>query len=89
MTSPHRRPLRVKSRRMASSLTLILFAFVALICLCPATSAQESGKKSEYGTVIGIGQYFHPSSAAIILTNSLFIDLGTTYVSAASVHSTY
>jgi len=39
---------------MASSLSLILFAFLALICLCPAVSAQDAGRKSEYGTVIGI-----------------------------------
>ncbi|OAX43214.1 heat shock protein 70 [Rhizopogon vinicolor AM-OR11-026] len=39
---------------MASSLSLLLFAFLALICLCPAASAQGSSKNSEYGTVIGI-----------------------------------
>ncbi|KAJ8590776.1 heat shock protein 70, partial [Rhizopogon salebrosus TDB-379] len=54
MTGPHRRPSRAKSRRMASSLSLILFAFIALICLCPAASAQGSAKNTEYGTVIGI-----------------------------------
>ncbi|KAH7882172.1 heat shock protein 70 family [Phlebopus sp. FC_14] len=54
MTSHHRRPSRAKSRRMASSLSFVLFAFLALICLCPIVSAQDSGKKSEYGTVIGI-----------------------------------
>ncbi|KAG0707143.1 heat shock protein 70 family [Suillus ampliporus] len=54
MTGPRRRPSRAKSRRMASSLSLLLFAFFAIICLCPAASAQDSSKNSEYGTVIGI-----------------------------------
>ena len=57
MTSPLHRPSRAKSRRMVSSLSLILFTFFALICLCPAASAQDASKKSEYGTVIGIGAY--------------------------------
>ncbi|EGO02855.1 hypothetical protein SERLA73DRAFT_176280 [Serpula lacrymans var. lacrymans S7.3] len=50
--SPHR-PTRHQARRMASSLSLLLFAFIALICLCPAVVADESSK-SEYGPVIGI-----------------------------------
>ncbi|KIM81916.1 hypothetical protein PILCRDRAFT_820786 [Piloderma croceum F 1598] len=48
---------------MASSLSLFLLAFIALICLCPVSvKADEANgnKKLEYGTVIGI-------------------DLGTTY----------
>jgi len=58
-----RRPTRIQSRRMASSLSLLLLAFIALICLCPVSvKADEANgnKKLEYGTVIGI-------------------DLGTTY----------
>ena len=54
-----RRPTRTQSRRMASSLSLLLFAFIALICLCPVsvTADETNGnKKSEYGTVIGIGE---------------------------------
>ncbi|EPQ55768.1 heat shock protein 70 [Gloeophyllum trabeum ATCC 11539] len=47
-----RRPTRSQSRRMASSLSLLFFAFLALILLCPPVHADE--KKSEYGTVIGI-----------------------------------
>ena len=74
MTSPHRRPLRAKSRRMASSLSLILFAFFALICLCPAVSAQDTGKKSEYGTVIGIGTSSHYAliSAAMLMPRQIW-----------------
>ncbi|KZT24938.1 heat shock protein 70 [Neolentinus lepideus HHB14362 ss-1] len=47
-----RRPTRSQSRRMASSLSLLFFAFLALILLCPPVHAED--KKSEYGTVIGI-----------------------------------
>ncbi|KAG9311038.1 heat shock protein 70 family [Chiua virens] len=54
MAVQSRRASRAKSRHMVTSLSLILFAFFALICLCPAVSAEEGGKKSEYGTVIGI-----------------------------------
>ncbi|KAG1744652.1 heat shock protein 70 family [Suillus paluster] len=54
MIGPHRRPCRAKSRRMASSLSLLLLAFFAIICLCPVATAQDSSKNSEYGTVIGI-----------------------------------
>jgi heat shock protein 5 len=44
---------------MASSLSLLLVAFLALICLCPiSVKADEANgnKKLEYGTVIGIGE---------------------------------
>ena len=54
-----RRPTRKQSRRMASSLSLFVIAFIALICLCPVsvTADETNGnKKSEYGTVIGIGE---------------------------------
>jgi endoplasmic reticulum chaperone BiP len=54
-----RRPTRTQSRRMASSLSLLLLAFIALICLCPVSvKADEANgnKKLEYGTVIGIGE---------------------------------
>ncbi|KAJ8590119.1 heat shock protein 70 [Rhizopogon salebrosus TDB-379] len=47
MTGPHCHPSRAKSRRMASSLSLILLAFIALICLCPAASAQGSSENTE------------------------------------------
>ncbi|KAF9238371.1 heat shock protein 70 family [Melanogaster broomeanus] len=62
MTRPHRRPSRAMSRRMASSLSLLLFAFLALICLCPVASAQDASKRSEYGTVIGIAVTDAPCS---------------------------
>ena len=54
-----RRPTRTQSRRMASSLSLLLLALIALICLCPVSvKADEANgnKKLEYGTVIGIGE---------------------------------
>ena len=51
------RPSRKHSSRLLSSLSFAFFLFIALIFLCPpAVSAQD--KKSEYGTVIGIGMSF-------------------------------
>jgi hypothetical protein len=51
------RPSRKHSSRLISSLSFAFFLFVALIALCPpAVSAED--KKSEYGTVIGIGTSF-------------------------------
>jgi endoplasmic reticulum chaperone BiP len=48
------RPSRKSSSRLLSSLSFVFFLFIALIFLCPpAVSAED--KKSEYGTVIGIG----------------------------------
>jgi endoplasmic reticulum chaperone BiP len=58
-----RRPTRTQSRRMASSLSLLVLAFLALICLCPVSvRADEANgnKKAEYGTVIGIGEPLNP-----------------------------
>ncbi|KAG6829446.1 hypothetical protein H0H92_004506 [Tricholoma furcatifolium] len=51
-----RRPSRTQSKCILSPLALI-FAFLALICLCPvAARADDSTSHSEYGTVIGIGE---------------------------------
>ena len=54
-----RRPTHTQSRRMASSLSLLL-AFTALICLCPvsvkADEANVNKRHGWYGTVIGIGE---------------------------------
>jgi endoplasmic reticulum chaperone BiP len=50
------RPTRTHSARLLSGLSLAFFIFLAAIFLCPpAVSAED--KKSEYGTVIGIGTY--------------------------------
>lgn len=50
------RPTRTHSARLISGLSLAFFIFLAVVCLCPpAVSAED--KKSEYGTVIGIGTY--------------------------------
>ncbi|EMD35028.1 hypothetical protein CERSUDRAFT_116540 [Gelatoporia subvermispora B] len=53
MSRLHRRPTRTQSRRLASSMSLIFLAFLALILLCPVSVAAQEDK-SEYGTVIGI-----------------------------------
>jgi hypothetical protein len=51
------RPSRTQSSRLLSSLSFAFFLFLALILLCPpSVSAQD--KKTEYGTVIGIGTFF-------------------------------
>ncbi|TFK69787.1 heat shock protein 70 [Pluteus cervinus] len=52
-----RRPTRAQSKRMFSTLSICLFALLALITLCPPAVAAEEDPKSEYGTVIGIGDY--------------------------------
>ncbi|KAH9052026.1 heat shock protein 70 [Lactarius deliciosus] len=50
------RPTRTHATRLVSGLSFAFFLFLALILLCPpAVSADD--KKSEYGTVIGIGTY--------------------------------
>ncbi|KIN95578.1 hypothetical protein M404DRAFT_153608, partial [Pisolithus tinctorius Marx 270] len=55
MALHHRRPSRARSRHLLSSLSLFFVALVALLCFCSPVAAQDSAKKSEYGTVIGIG----------------------------------
>lgn len=55
MAGLHHRPTKSQSRRLASTLSLCFFAFLALILLCPiAVSAEED--KPKFGTVIGIGK---------------------------------
>lgn len=56
MTRLSRRPTRTQSRRLASSLSLLFFACLALLLLCPvAVSADQ--EKDKYGPVIGIGKW--------------------------------
>lgn len=55
---PNYRPTRAKSTRVITSLSLVFFAFIAVICLCPvAVKAEESRPVAEYGDVIGIGEF--------------------------------
>ena len=49
-----RRPTRTQARRAASTLSILFFAFLAIILLCPVSVNADEDKKSEYGTVIGI-----------------------------------
>ncbi|KZT05220.1 heat shock protein 70 [Laetiporus sulphureus 93-53] len=49
-----RRPTRTQSRRLVSSLSIVFFAFLALLLLCPVAVTADEDKRSEYGTVIGI-----------------------------------
>jgi hypothetical protein len=51
------RPSRTQASRFLSSLSFAFFLFIALILLCPPSVSAED-KKSEYGTVIGIGTLF-------------------------------
>jgi hypothetical protein len=73
-----RRPSQKQSRRLLSSLSVLAFAFILLICLCPpAVVAKEdtkeaAGAKTEYGTVIGIGAYLCCHAACFILTASFY-----------------
>lgn len=54
----YRRPTRAQSTRVLSSISFVLFAFIAIVCLCPAVVKAESENTPhpEYGTVIGIGK---------------------------------
>ncbi|THH07204.1 hypothetical protein EW145_g3548 [Phellinidium pouzarii] len=54
MTRLPRRPSRTNARRVASSVSLLCLAFIALICLCPVSVSADEDKRAEYGTVIGI-----------------------------------
>jgi hypothetical protein len=57
-----RRPTRTQARRVASTLSILFLAFIAILCLCPVgASAQASDNKEEYGTVIGIGKHYGSS----------------------------
>jgi len=47
-------PSRSSARRMASTLSVAFFAFIAILLLCPVAVNADADKKSEYGTVIGI-----------------------------------
>ena len=49
-----RRPTRTRARNVASTLSIVFFALLAVLCLCPVANADD---KSEYGTVIGIGEF--------------------------------
>jgi len=86
MTRLPRRPTRIQSRRAASSLFLVIFAFLALICFCPVTvpvNAQvEQQPNNRYGPVIGIGLWYLLWSCVMNDPHIqvVFLDLGTTYV---------
>ena len=61
------RPTRTHTTRLVSGLSFAFFLFLALILLCPpAVSAED--KKSEYGTVIGIGTCSSPLLLSTQLT---------------------
>jgi len=54
MASLARRPTRSQAKRLFSSLSVALFALVALVAFSPVVQAEEA--HPEYGTVIGIGE---------------------------------
>ncbi|KAJ3486400.1 hypothetical protein NLI96_g4262 [Meripilus lineatus] len=54
MAGLHHRPTKSQSRRLVSSLSLVFFAFVAILLLCPIAVSADEDKKAQYGTVIGI-----------------------------------
>ena len=81
----HRRPSRPslsRARSLVSTLSLAFIALVSILALCPVSVKADEDKRSEYGTVIGIGK----STASILYmnahSNGLGSDLGTTYVTA-------
>ena len=46
-------------------MSLVFFTIFAFILLCPVAVNADEGKKSEFGTVIGIGQYTSPLSSFV------------------------
>ena len=52
-----RRPTRRQSRNFLGSMSLLFFTIFALVLLYPVAVNADEDKKSEFGTVIGIGQY--------------------------------
>ncbi|KAF8622805.1 hypothetical protein AX15_006732 [Amanita polypyramis BW_CC] len=53
MMSLHRRPTHAQTRHLFSSLSILFFAFLAILCFSPSlVQAEES--TSEYGIIIGI-----------------------------------
>lgn len=56
-----RRRLQLRQRTMLTSVSFAIFAFLAIICLCPlpAHASDATGiQYEESGHVIGIGKYF-------------------------------
>ena len=51
-----RRPSLIKSRSFLSAFSLAFFAVLAVLALCPTAVKADDDTKSEYGTVIGIGE---------------------------------
>ncbi|KAL5478747.1 KAR2 [Sanghuangporus weigelae] len=47
-------PSRTHARRVASTVSLLCLALIALICLCPLSARADDDARSEYGPVIGI-----------------------------------
>ena len=50
-------------------MSLVLFTIFALILLCPVAVNADEDKRSEYGTVIGIGQY-PPVSPSLVFVGT-------------------
>jgi len=64
-----RHPTRRQSRSLLGSMSLVLFTIFALILLCPVAVNADEDKKSEFGTVIGIGRYM-PAPTSFVFTNT-------------------
>ena len=68
---------RKPSQHLISSLSVLFFVFIGLLCLCPPAVRAE-GEHPEYGNVIGIGE--QAVSELPFNSYGLSTDLGTTYV---------
>ena len=66
-----RRPTRRQSRNLLGSVSLVFFTIFALILLCPVAVNADEDKKSEFGTVIGIGRYTLAPSSVFIVTDDI------------------
>ena len=66
-----RRPSRTTARRVASSVSLLCLAFVALICLYPLAAKADEVSLPKYGTVIGSGRFFYMTSSSFVYADAL------------------
>jgi uncharacterized BrkB/YihY/UPF0761 family membrane protein len=66
------RPSLSRARSFVSTLSLVLVVVIAILALCPVTVKAEEDKKSEYGSVIGIGKFVLPLISCILFSPAIF-----------------
>lgn len=73
--APVRRRLQLRQRTMLTYVSFAIFAFLAIICLCPlpAHASDATGIQHEdFGHVIGIGRYLLRFDASLSLAHQIW-----------------